>query len=201
MYFRIFNFKYIGRRENMSIGIIVFGATGSGKTTLGKELAKHLSLQHFDLDDYYWCRDKDVIPFTIFNPRKEIIERLMGDIARYPYFVMSGTMGSIRGLFNPLFKLAVFVTVPTTIRMERLHRREFSMFGERILAGGDMYGQNIKFLDEAEQYDTGEPPQVCLKQHKQWAAELACPVLNVDGTKDIAENVEWIAQQLLVLVE
>lgn len=91
-------------------------------------------------------------------------------------------------MFNPPFNLAIFVTVPASIRMERLHTREFSMFGERILAGGDMYGQNIKFLEESARYDTGEPPQVCLKPHKLWTAELLCPVLHVDRTKDIAKN-------------
>jgi hypothetical protein len=137
----------------------------------------------------------------IFRPKEEIIEHLMRDISKYPYFVMSGSMGSIRGLFNPLFDLAAFVTVPTEIRMERLRAREFAMFGERILPGGDMYEQNIKFLDEAVRYDTGEPPQVCLKQHEQWSAELPCPVLNVDGTKDISGNVAWIAKQFLLLAK
>lgn len=95
----------------------------------------------------------------------------------------------------------MFVTVPTAIRMERLRTREFDMFGDRILVGGDMYEQNIKFLDEAARYDTGEPTQVCLKQHEKWAVELICPVLNVDGTKDIAENAAWIAEQFLLFVE
>jgi uridine kinase len=182
-------------------GIIVFGAAGSGKTTLGKELARQLNFQHFDLDDYYWRWDSEVIPFTIFRPKEEIIEHLMKDISKYPYFVMSGSMGSIRGLFNPLFDLAVFVTVPTQIRMERLRIREAAMFGERILEGGDMYEQNIKFLDDAARYDTGEPPLVCRRQHEQWAAELICPVLHVDGTKDIVENAAWIAERFLLLTE
>lgn len=90
------------RSENMTRGIIIFGAPGLGKTTLGKELARQLNLQHLDLDDYYWCWNIEVIPFTIFRPREEIIEHLMRDISKYPYFVMSGSMGSIHGLFNPL---------------------------------------------------------------------------------------------------
>lgn len=106
--------------------------------------------------------------------------------------------GIIRGLFNPLFDLAVFVTVSTSIRMERLRTRELAMFGERILVGGDMYEQNIKFLDEAARYDTDEPSQVCLKQHERWATELLCPVLNVDGTKDISENAAWIAERFII---
>jgi len=38
----------------MEHGIIVFGASGSGTTTLAKELARVLNFAHFDADDYYW---------------------------------------------------------------------------------------------------------------------------------------------------
>lgn len=38
-------------------GIIIFGAPGSGKTTLGAELARQLDFPHFDLDDYHWRWD------------------------------------------------------------------------------------------------------------------------------------------------
>lgn len=180
----------------MPRGIIIYGATGSGKTTLGKELAQRLNFQHIDIDDYIWRWDTE-IPYTILRPREERIEYLMNAISKCQYFVMTGSMGSIREAFNSLFDLAVFITVPTEIRIERLRTREFTMFGERILAGGDMYEQNIKFFKDAIQYDTGEPPQVCLKHHEQWTAELSCPVLRVDGTKTISENASWIAEQFL----
>ncbi len=41
----------------MSRGIIIFGAMGTGKTTLGRELAQQLNFQHFDLDDYHYRWD------------------------------------------------------------------------------------------------------------------------------------------------
>lgn len=167
----------------MPRGIIVFGAAGVGDTTLGKELARRLRFQHCDIDDYIWRWDTE-IPYTMLRPREERVELLMSAISKHSHFVMSGSMWSIRKAFEPLIDLAVFMTAPTAIKMERLHAREFAAFGERILAGGDMYEQNIKFLGEAERYDTGESPQVCLKQHEQWAAELPCPVLRVGGTNN-----------------
>ena len=57
----------------------------------------------------------------------------------------------------------------------------------------DKIHQESLFL--AEQYDTGEPPAVCLKRDEQWATELPCPVLRIDGTKTIAENALWLAEQ------
>ncbi len=172
-------------------GIILFGAAGVGDTTLGKEVARRLNYPHFDLDDYHWRWDTE-IPYTVLHPREERVARLMSDISQNPHFVMSGSMWSIRKSFEPMFELAVFMTAPTEVRMERLHKREFAMFGERILPGGDMYELNIKFLNDAAQYDSGEHPLVCLKQHEDWAAELPCPVLRVDGTKAINENAESI---------
>lgn len=182
----------------MSIGIIIYGATGSGKTTLGKELAQRLGFLHLDIDDYIWRWDTE-IPYTIFRPREERIEGLMNAVSKCRHFVMTGSMWSIREFFNPLFELAVFLTVPVEIRINRLHARELAMFGERILEGGDMYEQHIKFLSDSAQYDTGEPPLLCLKQHEQWTAELPCPVLRADGAKAIPENAAWIAEQFLQL--
>ena len=34
-------------------GIIVFGASGSGCTTLGRALARQLNFEHFDTDDFF----------------------------------------------------------------------------------------------------------------------------------------------------
>ncbi|MDD4796397.1 MAG: AAA family ATPase [Eubacteriales bacterium] len=184
----------------MSRGIIIYGASGSGKTTLGKALAQRLALQHIDIDDYIWRWDTQM-PYTVLRPRQERIACLEKAISTARPFVMTGSMWSIRASFNARFDLAVFLTVPTAIRMERLRAREAAMFGARILPGGDMYEQNRAFLDDAAAYDTGEPPQVCQKQHEQWTAELSCPVLRVDGTKDIAENAAWIAEQFLLLAQ
>ncbi|MEM6738348.1 MAG: shikimate kinase [Bacteroidota bacterium] len=36
--------------------IHIFGASGSGVTTIGKALSKELDLSYFDTDDYYWKR-------------------------------------------------------------------------------------------------------------------------------------------------
>lgn len=51
------------------------------------------------------------------------------------------------------------------------------------------------YLTCAKSYDQDICPNMCIIQHEQWAKELPCPVLRVDGTKPIPENAEWIVSQ------
>ena len=182
----------------MSRGIIIFGAPGSGQTSIGRELAMQLGFTHIDLDDYHWRWDTE-IPYTIFRPAEERIEHLIHDLSDCDFFLMSGSMWSMRKIFEPLFDMAVLVTVPAEIRAERIRLRETNRWGNRILPGGDMYETNKDYskdwLERALEYDTAEPSQFGLKQHEQWINELTCPVLRIDGTKNIMESAEIIAAE------
>jgi len=178
----------------MSRGIIVFGASGSGTTTIGKELANIMNFKHFDLDDYFWTWDT-TIPYTIPRAKAERIELLQHDISECNYFVMSGSICGWHESFLDLLDLAVFVKTPTDIRIERLHNRELKEFGDRILEGGDMHKNHIEFLSWAKTYDIANPPERCLRLHEEWANQLACPVLHINGTEDISVNVDYIIKK------
>ena len=43
--------------------ILIFGASGAGTTTVGKNLAEILDYIHLDVDDYYW--EKTTPPFQV----------------------------------------------------------------------------------------------------------------------------------------
>ncbi|HXB95598.1 MAG TPA: hypothetical protein VNU70_10580 [Puia sp.] len=45
----------------------LFGASGSGVTTLGHALSDRLGLPYFDADDFFWLPGDP--PFTIKRPR------------------------------------------------------------------------------------------------------------------------------------
>ena len=178
----------------MGKGVIVFGASGSGTTTLAKELALLLGFTHIDVDDYFWRWDTEV-PYSVPRQREERIERLMNDIGNITGFVMSGSICGWDEAFIPFFRLAVFVTTPAEVRVQRLKAREFDEFGKRIQIGGDMYDNHQSFLEWASEYDTMEPPNRSFKLHEQWAAKLPCTVLRTSGMTPAEENAAQIAEK------
>ncbi len=53
--------------------IIIIGATGSGKTTLAKQLAGRLRIQHTELDSLYWLPDWKPSPLLEFREKVEAV--------------------------------------------------------------------------------------------------------------------------------
>jgi len=187
------------------MGIIVFGASGAGSTTLGKEIARRLKFQHLDIDDYLWCWNTK-IPFTAVRSQEERTKHLMDEIKKHPDFVISGTIFSDKNLFEPLLDLAVFVSTPADVRARRVHDRECARWGERVLPGGDMYkttrfhGDFNDYVINAQKYETADVLKFGRKLHEQWISELPCPVLHVDGTKDLSQNADWVIEQFIKLL-
>lgn len=179
----------------MARGIIIFGPAGSGKTSLGKLVAKKLDFPYFDIDDYIWRKDTDK-PFTVMYPREEKINRLMTDISRGTHFVMAGSMDSFNAPFVPLFDLAIHITASISNRLLRINKREYERYGDRIMEGGDMYEEHCRFLDISARYDTDGSP--CMSTHSQWANSLPCKVLRINGDEELNENVAIIVQEYLM---
>ena len=186
------------------MGIIVFGASGAGSTTLGKELAQRLNFKYLDIDDYLWCRETE-IPFTVTCTPAERTERLMSDVKKYPDFVIAGTIFSNSNLFEPFIDLAVFISTPVEVCAKRVRIREYARWGERVLPGGDMYkvtrfhGDAGDYIANAQKYETAEVSKFGRKLHEQWIATLPCPVIHVDGTKSVSENADGIIRQFVNL--
>lgn len=178
----------------MARGIIIFGSAGSGKTTLGKMTAEKLGFPYFDIDDYIWRKDTD-IPFTVMYSREEKINRLMDDISKGSHFVMAGSMDSFSAPFVPLFNLAVHVTASVPVRIDRIHKREYEIYGDRILEGGDMYREHQHFLDNAAKYDADASPS--FKVHEQWAKSLPCKVIRINGDESLKDNTQIIVHTYL----
>lgn len=174
----------------MAKGIMITGSSGAGKTTLGRLVAKELGYIFVDIDDYIWRKDTP-IPFSEMYPREEKISRLTAAISGSEHFVMAGSMDSFHEHFDPFFELVVHLNADAELRARRVHERELSWFGSRILEGGDMYAAHQSFLIGVKGYDFGVGG-CSLQQHEQWINSLNCRVIRLDGAKCLQENKDEI---------
>ena len=179
-----------GRSTRRGTGIHLFGASGSGTTTLGARLADRMGGVHLDTDDYYWLRSDP--PYVHKRPIPERIQQIETDIPRTAPWVLSGSLCSWGDPLLHRFDLAVLLRLDPEIRLRRLFRREQQRYRHRIEPGGDMVEQHEAFMAWARTYDTARAPERSLDLHQQWMRTLSCPVLVLDSahpTDQLAEAV------------
>ena len=159
--------------------IYIFGASGSGATSLGKAVCERIGFAHFDADDYLWLPTDE--PYSETRTPEEYIEILGGDLRGSEKWILSGHISfGLMDEFTGLYELVVFLRVPPEIRMERLRRRERERYGNEILPGGRRHEASIKFLDYAAEYDEGTLRR-SLREHLKWLESLKCPVLKIEN--------------------
>lgn len=173
--------------------IHIFGASGSGTTTLGQTLADTLSVRHLDTDDYYWQQTDP--PYIVKNPPEARVSALLNDMDAADNWVLSGSVVSWGDAFIPLFSLAVFVTLPQEVRMQRLALREWERYGPRIGPGGDMHAQSQAFLAWAAQYDQAGLKTRSREMHERWIKGLPCPVARVQSLKPPEEIADDLSRR------
>lgn len=172
----------------------VFGASGSGTTTLGRALAERLRTAHFDVDQYYW-RPTDP-PFTTKHPPDVRVERLALDLAGFPAWVLSGSMCGWGDAFAAQFTLAIYLWIPAELRMRRLAAREAERHGARVDSDGDMHAQSQEFLAWARRYDSAGLEQRSRALHDWWMRALPCPVLRIERDAPLQTWVDVVLNRL-----
>lgn len=167
--------------------IHIFGASGSGTSTLGKKLSEELGYRWMDTDDYFWIPTNP--RFTVKRPVEQRLELINRDIQEADNAVISGALAGWGDPLIPQFTLAIRIVTDTEVRIARIRQREKERFGDRIEEGGDMYQHHLDFLEWAGAYDTGGPDMRSKAKHDQWQKQLYCPLLVLDGSADLHENV------------
>lgn len=70
----------------------LFGASGTGVTTLGEALGRLLGVPYFDSDAYYW--EPSDPPFTKRRPAQVRDVALAHDVARADGWILGGSIGA-----------------------------------------------------------------------------------------------------------
>lgn len=192
-------------------GIAVFGLNGGGKSTLAHALAQKIGYYEMDMEDYYFpeqrqsrrqalensagndaaCLDK--LPFSAPRSREEVQAALARDAQVHPDFVLSGVTPNWDGGLLARIDIAFWVQTPLAERLKRIQAREEKRFGARVREGGDMFAQQQAFRKMVAERD--------LQSVAEWAEKLNCPVIDVDGTLPVRENLEKMLGYLKQLSE
>ncbi len=173
------------KSECRNIKIHIFGASGSGVSTLGRALALELQIPFYDADDYYWKQTDP--PFVEANPIDERKQLLKNAVVDNNSWVVAGTLVSWGNSIQDEFDFAVYLSVPTEERLLRVKKRESERFGSRIEVGGDMHDAHLKFLDWAAQYDEGYMGGRSKPKHEAWIKTMTFPILRIDGAISVED--------------
>ncbi len=172
----------------MGKGIIVCGLNGSGKSTLGKALAERLKFHFIDNEYLFFSKTDPQYIFASPRTKKEAEQLLWNEITAHENFVFAAVKGDYGEIVYPYFNYAVMIEVPKDIRMQRVINRSFQKFGKRIQVGGDLYETEKRFFEYVE----ARPENLV----EDWLKHLKCPILRVDGTKAIEQNVDYIVGKI-----
>ncbi|MGN1413479.1 MAG: AAA family ATPase [Anaerovoracaceae bacterium] len=174
--------------------IHIFGASGSGTTTLGKKICEELGYTLMDTDNYYWIPTEP--PFMNKRPKKERIELMKNDIKESENVVISGSLTDWGEELIPYFTLAIRIEMKQSIRIERLMIREKERYGARIELGGDLYQQHIDFIEWAKSYDNGGMDIRSKAMHDELEKSFSCKILYLDGENKLEDNFEKVLKIL-----
>ena len=168
----------------MGIGIQICGLNGCGKSTLGRALAERIGFHFIDNENLYFSGTNTDEPYRNPKSRTEVERLLMDEVFQHPNFVFSAVKGDYGKDIIPMYNYVVVIEVPKEIRSQRVRNRSFQKFGNRMLMGGDLYDQEERFFQTVASRSD--------EYVDNWLQTVKCPIIRVDGTKSIDENVKHI---------
>ena len=174
--------------------IHIFGASGSGTSTLGRKICNELGYKFMDTDDYFWLPTNP--KYTNKRPAQERLNLMKKDIDESTNVVISGSLTDWGDELIPLFTLAIRLETDTKLRIERLKIRERNAFGSRIDKDGDMYQKHLEFIEWAKAYDNGDINMRSKIKHDEWQKLLSCKILFLDGSNDLSDNFSEVLKML-----
>ncbi|XHR92884.1 AAA family ATPase [Mucilaginibacter sp. UC70_90] len=172
--------------------INIFGASGSGVTTLGQTLSEKLDYPYFDSDHYFWLPSDP--PFTNRRPPEERNAMINSEMAGMQNWILGGSV--INWNNNWQFDLSVFLYIPPAIRIRRLQERELERYGDIIYTDRERNKLYNEFIEWARGYDELITNSRSLHSHKNWMNNIKTPLLVIEGDTTVRERMELVLRKI-----
>lgn len=172
----------------MGTGIQICGLNGCGKSTLGRALANKIGFHFIDIETLFFPNSNSDDSYQNPKSREKVEKLLAEEMQQHHNFVFAAVKGNYGKNIVALYDYVIMIEVPKNIRSQRIRTRSFQKFGNRMLPGGDLHMQEEAFFQMAE----SRPNEYI----EDWLQALNCPILRVDGTKPIADNLAIIIQAM-----
>lgn len=151
-------------------------------------IVRKVGFHFIDLENLYFPKNDSNDPYASSRSEEEVGKLLADEIKAHEKFVFAAVRGNYGEDVRLFYQLAVLIEVPKEIRMKRIRNRSFQKFGSRMLPGGDLYEREEAFFKMVESRQDNYA--------ENWLESVDCPVIRIDGTKTIEENVTFIFEQL-----
>ena len=170
------------------MGILICGLNGAGKSTLGRALASRMGYEFIDSEDLYFPKEDPAYEYSAPRSKEEVVRILESRIRENRQFVFAAVKGDYGDKLISALDAAVLVDVPREIRIRRVKDRSFRKFGGRISPGGDLYEKEHRWFALVESRPDDDVTR--------WLETVKCPVIRVDGTLPVEENVSCLMSVL-----
>ena len=171
------------------MGILICGLNGTGKSTLGRVLADRMGYEFIDNEDLWFPKADPSYTFSASRSEEEVTRLLEERISANNRFIFAAVRGNYGSKLIASLDHIVLIEVPKQIRSRRVRERSYQKFGDRILPGGDLYDRENSWFSL-----TDSRPDTYVTD---WLKTLDRPVIRIDGTLPVEENVDCLVPVLL----
>lgn len=168
--------------------VILCGGNGAGKSTLGRTLSRVLGWPFFDIEAYYFPDAGGDYPYRTPRTREEVEALLLADLRANPRCLLAAVKGAYGPEVEGLLTCAVLLDVPKEARLERVRRRSYQKFGDRMLPGGDLHDREEQFFRMVEGRSQGDV--------EAWLEGAGLPALRLDATEETPRLAEAVVRFL-----
>jgi len=174
--------------------IHIFGAEGSGTTTLAVAVSERFGHIHLDTDDFFWEPTEPLYrEIRSVATRQAMLRKAFEEHSRW---VLSGSLCGWGDVFIDRLELAIFLHVPHEVRIARIIARERQRYGDAISENGSMRRHHLEFIEWASKYDTADESMRSLRLHEKWMATLRCRCIRIEGEMTTNERLKHLVDCL-----